>query len=60
MPTMRRTNGIPKRAGYLLMVWFNELDFTSLEGNTAILVIFDKSVVVVDDQEDHQPKVPKF
>ena len=42
------------------MVWFNELDFTSLEGNTAILVIFDKSVVVVDDQEDHQPKVPKF
>ena len=60
MPTMRRMNGIPKRAGYLLTVSFNELAFTSLEGNTAILVIVDESVVVVDDQEDCQPKVPKF
>ena len=37
--TMRRTNGIPRRAGYLLTVWFNELGFTCLGGNAAILEI---------------------
>ena len=51
---MRRTNGTPKRAGYLLTVWFNELGFTGLEGNTAILWISTSPLVVVDDQEDRR------